>query len=90
MPRYNEDEAENIRQDEDHPHHYESPLSQATAVMGPVPQIKFSFDRTSSGHERLTCRCGKATVRQPYMNLDQWLAAVRSFTIHIKQCNTPV
>jgi len=29
-------------------------------------------DRTSSGHERLTCECGKALVRQPHMSKEKW------------------
>lgn len=51
---------------------------------------RFHFDRTSSGHERLNCRCGRAVVRQPYMNLDQWLSAIDRFDrYHVVACHAP-
>jgi hypothetical protein len=60
-----------------------TPLSQP-------PCSDFNFDRTSSGHERLNCRCGRAVVRQPYMNLDQWMSAIRNFEKHIHNCPNTV
>ena len=45
----------------------------------------FAFDYTSSGHQRVTCKCGKATVRQPYMTDTDWWQTRREFGMNHRQ-----
>ncbi|MCK9155125.1 MAG: hypothetical protein M0P12_03320 [Paludibacteraceae bacterium] len=41
----------------------------------------FTYDRTSSGHERFSCKCGASVVHQPYMNDLKWNKAVIEFEL---------
>jgi len=42
----------------------------------------FTFDYTSSGHQRVTCKCGKAIVRQPYMTDGDWCQTLHEFEVN--------
>lgn len=38
-------------------------------------------DQTSSGLQRLSCSCGRAVVKQPYMSMAEWAWAQEEFKI---------
>lgn len=50
------------------------------------PDEYFIFDHTSSGYERVTCRkCGRAFVKQPYMDKVSWFLYYHLFAeLHIE------
>jgi hypothetical protein len=49
--------------------------------MNAVVRIRhgLTYDHTGTGHDRITCLCGKTIVRQPWMTDGVWRSRVRLF-----------
>ena len=50
-----------------------------TTSVDAVARHGLTYDQTGTGHDRITCLCGKTIVRQPWMTDAVWRSRVRIF-----------
>lgn len=55
----------------------EERAEQMTTSFDDVVRHGLTYDQTGTGHDRVTCLCGKTIVRQPWMSDDVWRSRVR-------------